>query len=382
MVGWSNNSLAAHSIRILIALMSTVIIGCGEDMSIRQYTVDKSEAKRSPLSASAAVTEQQMLAAIVPNRDSTWFFKLTGTPADVSATESQFREIVNSIKFAESGDPSWELSTGWTEQRTAGGITYANLEEKQRGLKATVTQLTSPKAASDDDWELWVRDNVNRWRESLALDKLEWNALKPDLEELESLNQGQARAYYVSLRGKGGGKMGGPFSGGPVSGGPVSGGPFSGGPMNAPNMPSMGTSSNVPELTYAVPPGWEQGPPKSMRIATFNIAEDDLRAEVTLSDAGGDDRSNVQRWQGQLTPTADQSVVDSVIQSAERFEVNSSPAELYSMKGAEGPDQEVILAVKVAWQPNSNLYVKFRGPVKLAETQRATFIQFVKSLKW
>jgi hypothetical protein len=152
--------------------------------------------------------------------------------------------------------------------------------------------------------------------------------------------------------------------------------------MNAPNMPSVGTSSNVPELTYAVPPGWEQGPPKSMRIATYNIAEDDLRAEVTLSDAGGDDRSNVQRWQGQLTPTADQSVVDSVIQSAERFEVNGSPAELYSIKGTEGPEQEVILAVKVAWLPNSNLYVKFRGPVKLAEKQRETFIQFVKSLKW
>ena len=40
--------------------------------------------------------------------------------------------------------------------------------------------------------------------------------MQSELQELQSLHQGEARAYYVSLRGKGSGQMGGPFSGGPL----------------------------------------------------------------------------------------------------------------------------------------------------------------------
>ena len=345
-------------------------------MTIRQYTVEKSEANRSTSSAAAVATEQQMLAAIVPNQDSTWFIKLTGKPADVLATEAAFREIVNSIKFAESGDPSWKLSSGWTEQRV-GGMTFAKLKEEQRGLSATVTQLASPQEPGDSAWHDWVKVNVNRWRGQLALAEQEWDAMRAELEELPPLNQGEARAYYVSLLGKGSGKMGGPFSGGPMSGSP-----FSGGSTNSPAAPLSGPSSQTPELTYAVPPGWEQAPASGMRMATFKVSDGDLQAEVTVISAGGDDRSNVARWQRQLTPDASDDSIDSVMKGAERFEVNGVPAELYSIKGTEGPDQSAFLAAIVPWQPSSKLFIKFIGPAKLAEQQRESFTMFVKSLKW
>lgn len=380
MVGWSNNFFATYSLKSVIALMCVAFFGCSEDMAIRQYTVDKSEANRSTSSVEAAATEQQMLAAIVPNRDSTWFIKLTGKPDDVSATEAQFREIVNSIKFAESGDPSWKLSSGWTEQRV-GGMTFAKLQEEQRGLSATVTQLASPQESGDSAWQDWVKVNVNRWRGQLALAEQEWDAMKADLVELQPLNQGEARAYYVSLIGKGSGKMGGPFSGGPMSGGP-----FSGGPMNASAMPPSAvpsaSSNRAPELNYAVPPGWEQAAASGMRMATFKVTDGDLQAEVTVISAGGDDRSNVARWQRQLTPNASEEAVDEVMKAAERFEVNGVPVELYSIKGAEGPEQGAFLAAIVPWQPSSKLFVKFTGPAKLAEQQRESFTMFVKSLKW
>ena len=335
-------------------------------MAIRQYTVDKSETNRSSQSAVAAVTEQQMVAAIVPNRNSTWFIKLTGKPADVSATETQFREIVNSIRFAESGDPSWKLSSGWTEQRV-GGVTFAKLKEEQSGLSATVTQLASPQETGDSAWKNWVKENVNRWRGQLALAEQEWDSMKADLEELPPLNQGEARAYYVSLIGKGSGKMSGPFSGGP---------------MNAPAMPLSVASGQAPELTYAVPPGWEQAPASGMRMATFKVSDGGLQAEVTVISAGGDDRSNVARWQRQLIPDASDDTVDGVMKAAERFEINGVSAELYSIKGTEGPEQSAFLAAIVPWQTSSKLFIKFIGPAKLAEQQRESFTMFVKSLKW
>ncbi|MDX1929207.1 MAG: hypothetical protein SFV81_21950 [Pirellulaceae bacterium] len=391
MVGWSMNAFEANSIkkshgnslgnflghclRNAGLLLGLFAVGCSEDMAIRQYTVDKSEANRASSGPTPALTEQQMLAAIVPNRQSTWFIKLTGTPADVAATEAQFREIVNSIKFAESGDPSWKLANGWTEQRV-GGMTFAKLKDEQRGLSATVTQLASPQEADGTAWQDWVKVNVNRWRGQLALAEQEWDAMKAELEELPPLNQGEARAYYVSLVGKGSGKMGGPFSGGPMSGGPFSGS------TNAPAMPPTATGNQAPELTYAVPPGWEQAPASGMRLATFKVSGDGLQAEVTVISAGGDDRSNVARWQRQLTPDASEEAIDALMKEAERVEVNGLPVDLYSIKGKEGPEQGAFLAAIVPWQPSSKLFVKFTGPAKLADQQRESFTMFVKSLKW
>ena len=365
MFGWSNTSILVHSLRIASVLITLAFSGCSEDMAIRQYTVDKSEANRSAPDKSV-LTAQQMLAAIVPNRDSTWFIKLTGAPADVSATEAQFREIVNSMKFAETGDPSWNLSQGWTEQRI-GGMTFAKLQKQQSGLSATITQLASPQESGDSAWQDWVKMNVNRWRGQLKLTEQEWDAMQVELEELEPLNQGKARAYYVSLVGKGSGTMGGPFSGGP---------------KNTPAMPPAGASSGPPEVTYTVPSGWEKAPAGGMRMATFKVSEGELQAEVTVISAGGDDRSNVARWQRQLTPDASEEVIDGVMQAAERFEVNGVAADLYSIKGMEGPEQGAFLAAIVSWQPSSKLFVKFIGPAKLAEQQREPFTTFVKSLKW
>ncbi len=352
MFGWSNTSIIAHSLRAASVLLLFGFSGCSEDLAIRQYTVDKSEANRSSSSAAAAVIEQQMLAAIVPNRESTWFIKLTGAPADVSATESQFRDIINSMKFSESGDPIWELSKGWTEQRI-GGMTFAKLQEQQRGLSATITQLASPSQADGSAWQEWVKVNVNRWRGQLKLAEQEWDTMKAELEELKPLNQGDARAYYVSLQGKGSGQMGGARQ-----------------------------ESAAPELKFVVPGGWEQAAASGMRLATFKVAEGDLQAEVSVISAGGDDRSNVARWQRQLTPEASEDQIDSVMQAADRFEVNDVPAELYSIKGTEGPDQGAFLAAIIPWQPTSKLFVKFIGPAKLAEQQRESFTMFVKSLKW
>ncbi len=363
---WSSVSVKNQPIRLVLGLIGFTLVGCGEDVAIRQYTVDKTELSRP----AAVQQEQQMLGAIVPNKDTTWFFKLVGPPEDVSATEAQFREIINSVRFAESGDPIWQLSKGWTEQRT-GGITFAKLAPPESEISATVTQLVSPPTTGDSSWQTWVLDNVNRWRRQLALSDQDWSAMQSELQELQSLNQGEARAYYVSLRGEGSGQMSGPFSGGPFSGGQP-------GPMSSPKS----ASNAAPELTYAVPPGWEQGQAGGMRMATFKVSEGEQQAEVTVIAAGGDERSNVARWQRQLIPDADETAIDAVMAQAEKVVVNGVETSLYTLKGNDGPDQGAFLAAIVPWQPTSQLFIKFIGPAKLAEQQRDSFATFVKSIKW
>ncbi len=379
MFGQSTTSLINQPLRLMAALILVAFVGCSEDLTIRQYTVDKSEVPRSVAGTGTLVQqEQQMLGAIVPHKETTWFFKLVGPPGDVAATEAQFREIISSVKFEASGDPTWALSEGWTEQRT-GGITFAKLSPPSGGISATVTQLASPPATDDGSWQTWVLDNVNRWRKQLSLSVQDWTAMQRELQELQTLNQGESRAYYVSLTGKGSGQMAGPFAGG----GPVAGGPFSGGQPSLPRGPAgQANSSAAPELTYAVPPGWEQGQAGGMRMATFKVSQAELQAEVTVIAAGGDDRSNVARWQRQLVPDADEAAIDSLMSQAEKIDVNGVPTSLFTIKGSEGPEQAAFLAAIVPWQPSSQLFVKFIGPAKLAEQQRESFVSFVKSLKW
>ena len=138
----------------------------------------------------------------------------------------------------------------------------------------------------------------------------------------------------------------------------------------------------APELTYAVPPGWEQGQAGGMRMATFQVKQGEQQAEVTVIAAGGDERSNVARWQRQLVPDADEAKVDEVMAQAEKVDVNGVAASVYTIKGAEGPEQSAFLAAIVPWQPSSQLFIKFIGPAQLAERERDSFVTFVKSIKW
>ncbi len=369
---------------LLLSLVGILLSGCSEDMTIRKYKVAKSETKRVPASASeGGQIEQQMLGAIVPHNNSAWAFKLAGAPEKVAATQDPFKQIVTSVKFQESGTPSWQLPSGWTEVRS-GGMTFAKLQNPEQGLTATVTEVAVLQE-SDDPWQKTVFDNVNRWRRQLALPEQDWSAMQGELLELPELNQGSDRAYYVSLVGQGSStpSMGGPFSGG----GPAGGAPM----LNVP--PSTQASANAPpKLQYVTPDGWEETGATGMRLAAFKISQNEQQGEVTVISAGGDTLSNVGRWQRQLIPDASDALVQQVIDEAETVAVNGLPSQIYFIKGKEdsvnenlgkeSPQQSAFLAAIVAWQPTQALFIKYTGPRSLAEAQREKFAEFVKSITW
>jgi hypothetical protein len=365
--GRSNPSVFWRLARTCAALACLSLVGCTEDTKIRTYKVAKGQtsAESAKQANAQGTADQQMLAAILPQKDGSWFFKMTGDPNKVAETEAQFKEIIQSVKFKGDGQPSWELKNGWVEQ-PGNSMTFAKLAQTEKGLTATVSQLVGSQASDDASWSDWVNLNVNRWRKQLSLEEQDWQTMQKELQELEALNQMPAKAYYVRLIGKGSGQMGGPSG-------------------NAPAMPPapIGRGSPPPsQVKYEVPPGWSEKPASGMRLATFNLDVEGMQAEVTIISAGGDKRSNVARWQRQLIPTADDAMIDGVMQAADKFEVNGVPAELYYILGEPGPEQGSFLAAIIEWRPEASLFIKMIGPAKLAEQQRAAFTGFVKSMKW
>src|SRR5690606_32449832 len=94
---------------------------------------------------------------------------------------------------------------------TPNDITYGKLTNEEAGLTATVTRLPFTSNATEESWREYIVSNINRWRNQLSLGAQEWPQMADELEEFPELSQGPAKAYFVSISGKGSGGMAAPF---------------------------------------------------------------------------------------------------------------------------------------------------------------------------
>lgn len=334
----------------VVALMA-VTLGCAEDTSIREYRVAKSETQRSTAAASlssnaAPATEQLMLAAIVPNQDSAWFFKLTGDPEKVLESDAEFRGMVKSVAFDGGGQPTWKLHEGWQQQITPEGITYGKLTNDEAGLTATVTRLPFTSNATEDSWRGYIVSNINRWRNQLSLGQQEWEQMSGELEEFPELSQGPAKAYFVSIAGRGSGSMAAPFmnrGGGnppPAASQPSAASAASstanGSPMTASKAASTGASTSTSPgkpISYTVPAGWDETAASGMRMASFNLSQGEATGEVTVIAAGGGIEANIGIWLGQVGAEADSETTARILADSQEVTVNSATVKIYTIDG-------------------------------------------------
>lgn len=144
-------------------------------------------------------------------------------------------------------------------------------------------------------------------------------------------------------------------------------------------------------LRYEVPDGWVDRGGSGMRLATLAIGDPADGHEVTLVEASGTPRANVDRWQGQLDSGADESArgaaVDRALAAAETLDVDGVRATvvaLFDEAAAAGPDADgrAILAAIVPLDDVRSLFVKFTGPAAVARRERPAFVRFVSSLRW
>ncbi|MEM8733690.1 MAG: hypothetical protein AAGG44_05695 [Planctomycetota bacterium] len=377
---WNRGSIRFTASAGLVACLtvSMLLTGCVGEEGIRTYRVAKSEnepaftppfARGAPSSENAR--EMQMLGAIIPKGKSYWVFKLADSPDVIAAHRDEFRGMVESLTF-ESSDPQWVLAEGWKDNKALGGITYAELLKESEGLRATVTQL--PLLS---DWQKTVIENINRWRGQLALQpSSDWDALEQELEEVEGLNEGDSKAYFVSLIGRGSGTMGGgPFQAAKQAAAkPVM-------PSEAP--PQQAVKPNATAFKYDLPQGWtaKEVPAGGMRKAAFDVATDAGVAEVTIISAGGEIRGNLGMWFGQVQVTSTDEAIETVLGSAETKKVNEAEATVYSVNGA-GDSPQAILVAEVPWSEREQLFIKMKGDAAVVEENQAAFDTFLESLSW
>src|SRR5947209_6933835 len=137
------------------AVLSALLTGCREDEPIRNYQVSKP----------AAVLNARTLAVMAPRSDRTWFFKMSGPPAEIEKHHAEFLKFVESAHFTQdSAKPlSWSLPPAWQEESAPGNeMRFAafRVSPADSSLETTIAYL-GPDASP--------LDNVNRWRGQLGL---------------------------------------------------------------------------------------------------------------------------------------------------------------------------------------------------------------------
>lgn len=363
------------------------VAGCDQIPPIRQYTINTEmpETLRS---------QDRMLGAITPQDSAVWFFKLVGPTEAVTHAEPELKAFLQQVEFVDGRPQLDSLPEGW-RRSGASEMRFDTvlISTPTRELELSISSL--PKSG---DWPEQVAMNVNRWRGQMGLPDSDQAWAGAEL--LETEESADEPAVWVDLTGK----MGpGPP---PMSSLPGSGSFASGRlPPGHPEIPAgSGEASTSPApsaasqgaaaasssaessggLKYEVPEGWRPGTMSAMRMAAFEFGAEEKPVTLTVIQAGGDVRGNVDRWMGQVrgeSPPAE--VVDSALQDAQRLRVSGHDAQRFFLTAGDdsAPDSEAVDGTIVPLEGGMSLFIKATGPQATLIEQRAAIARFLDSLK-
>ncbi|MEM6468834.1 MAG: hypothetical protein AAF802_04645 [Planctomycetota bacterium] len=368
----------------LFAVCLLVLSGCAEEKGISVYTIPKQ------IPEQLKPGKDRMIVTMAPRGDQVWFFKLTGPEKSIATVESAVNEFVSRLTFDSDDEPVLEeLPEGWNRGPKR-PMRFATIDINTPGkqLAMSVSSLSLPVAPgedleslSDEDWEDYVKQNVDRWRGQLGLqtDKTEWGGGKP-------VELAWARGQGIRLD-----IVGEPTSGGmrPMAGmGQMSGMP----PMSPmPQMPSAnGTSVSPqrsgtvnPKLSGDAPDGWRSlsVSPGGMRLMAFEMGPKDAPAQLTVTAVGGSVRGNVARWLGQVKegPT-DDSEVDALMDSAIKVDVSERSGKRFIISRESG--KIAIDGTVVPISESRSVFIKVTGPPDVVEAQRDKIAAFLSALSF
>jgi hypothetical protein len=122
----------------------------------------------------------------------------------------------------------------------------------------------------------------------------------------------------------------------------------------------------------------------AMRMAAFEFGAEEKPVILTVIQAGGDVRGNVDRWIGQVrgeSPPAE--VVEQTLQAAEHLRVSGHDAQRFFLTAGEesAPDSEAVDGTIVPLEGGMSLFIKATGPQATLVEQRAAIAQFLESLQ-
>lgn len=204
-----------------LILLGVGLVGCEKSEKIRTYSTEKPEVVQSrntverpapnapPREAPArpaptpAATQGpvRMFAAIVPQPEQSWFYKLTGPVNEVTEQAEALGNFIAGVRY-ENGTPSWDLPEGW-EQQPGNAFRFATLiiPTETEPLEMSISGLPT-----SDDELAQALDNINRWRGQVGLEPItaeEIQSAGEDWTEETSLRRltDDLRIYFVNLKG-------------------------------------------------------------------------------------------------------------------------------------------------------------------------------------
>jgi hypothetical protein len=334
--------------------------------------------------------EDRLLAVMFPRDEDVWFFKIMGPKDAVDRVDDRFREFVSQIEFDQSGEPVLDdLPEGW--RRGANKpmrVASIDINTPEKQLDLSVSTLSKPPGTDDTAWDDYVVQNVNRWRGQVGLQPSQekWSGGEPI-----EVAAAEGPAVWVDLVGKPSDdasmSMNAPFAGGgPFSGGgPIAGGgPSGAGPSGAGPMPPVSAPpAPAAKIDFDVPEGWRKKPAGGMRLVSVDVGPEDAPAEVTVIPAGGDLRSNVARWMGQVAGNQpDQAELDAMMDSAEKIEVSGRAATRFIIDGDGSEAGISIDATIVPLEGGRSMFIKMTGPPEVVAEQSDSMRTFLRSLSF
>lgn len=170
-----------------------------------------------------------------------------------------------------------------------------------------------------------------------------------------------------------------PMAGADTGAGPAAGAP-AGSDMSAGGMPPIKPQATDTKLTYDLPGSWKEKDPGPVRIASFDVVQGDLSADVSIVNLAGDGGgllSNTNRWRQQLemAPTDQAGLKNSV------KDITIDGNKGYFMALYTGMDGKGMLVALVE-QGGQTWFIKMVGPSKLMQAQEQDFQSFAKSIKF
>jgi len=328
---------------LLLLLVISSLPGCRRG-EIRRYTVERLKTDRT-------------LAALIPDKTTAWYFKLTGPAERVANREQDFRALVRSIKLVDNAPPQWNLPNDWVQQ-PGEGMRYATLQYSKDGPPLELTVIPLP--IGDLPFGEYLLQNINRWRKELKLKPLESAELEAGSETIKLAN---TTATLVNLLGSRDKRQRPPFMDSP----PVA----PGGDMEKSNG----------GVTFTAPENWEPSTLSQLRKAAFRVQDDNQQVEITIIDLAAQAGSllpNINRWRGQVgLAEVDQQQMESELVEVTVGDVKGSYVKLLAPEGAE--KQQAILGV-IAVRGARSWFVKLSGDTPLAERETENFMNFVATI--
>ena len=375
-----------RSVQGLGLLLVTLIAACDSPPPIRTYEI------RTDVPPTLA-GDERMLGLMVPEPDSAWFFKVVGPKEAIRYAEAPIRDFLGKVRFAEGKPDLKELPQGWV-MGTERPMRFATLliDTPTRELEMSISQL--PRS---EKWDEQVALNVNRWRGQMGLEDSTDPLAGAEKFALTSLGESPDSPAWVDLAGRmnpnagampGAGGMppfagAGPPGAGPPDQAPPSQAPPNPGPPGANPTPADNAGSPAAGPKFVAPPEWRAGKMSMMRLAAFQIGPTDRQAELTIIQAGGDLRGNVDRWLGQvLGGPAPADVVDKSLADAQKLSVSGREAQRFFLSGGDDkPNAQAIDATIVSVGDGMSLFIKATGPAETLGEERERIGKFLESIR-